>query len=64
MRSTIAGGIQQEMAANTHFGYGLSLQSSDLDSSLTDSDGKQIEVGMIIKRQFGASMFSGSFSAG
>ena len=61
---SIAGGVQQEIATNTHLGFGLSFQNSDLDSSLSDSDGNQIEGGIIIKRRYDATMISGSVSAG
>jgi hypothetical protein len=61
---SIAGGVQQELAADTHVGYGLSFQQSDLDASLTDIGGKQVEGGLILKRRYDATMVSGSVSAG
>lgn len=61
---TLAGGRQLEIAANTHFGFGLSYQYSDLDAKLTDTDGSQAEAAVIFKQRHDATMFSLSLSAG
>jgi hypothetical protein len=61
---SIAGGMQHEIAADIHLGYGVSFQHADLDASLTDSDGNQIAGGIILKRRYNATMVSGSVSAG
>jgi len=61
---SIAGGAQHKIAADTHLGYALSYQKSDFDADLTDSDGKQVEAGLILKRRYNAAMVSGSVSAG
>ncbi len=61
---TVAAGMQKEMATDTHLGFALSYRDLDLDSSHASSDGSQFEGGIILKRRFDATMFSGSISAG
>jgi uncharacterized protein with beta-barrel porin domain len=61
---TLAGGYQWKLAGDRFLGIGLSYMDAVLDSTLVNSDGSQLEGGIIIKQQVGANMFSGSISAG
>jgi len=62
--ATVAGGVQREVAADTHFGFGLAYQQADLDSNYSNVNGDRYEAGLILKRRYDATRISGSLSAG
>ena len=63
-RRTVAAGVQRELQANTHLGFGVSYQDSDLDSDFSAVSGEHVLAGVILKRTYDATKVSASLSAG
>jgi outer membrane autotransporter protein len=61
---SIAGGAQFQVAEDMHLGFAGTLQRSEIDADLSDTRGRQVEAGLILKRRFSGLMLSGSLSAG
>ncbi|MBI4996282.1 MAG: hypothetical protein HZC22_05155 [Rhodocyclales bacterium] len=61
---TVASGVQRQVAADTHVGFGLSYQNSELDSISSDVKGDRFEGGVMVKRRYDATRISGSLSLG
>ncbi|MEJ2574465.1 MAG: autotransporter domain-containing protein [Gammaproteobacteria bacterium] len=63
----VAGGAQRAIGDRTlHLGYGLSLEDSLLDvgDGLADTSGHQIQGGLVVKKQLGATILAADVSAG
>lgn len=60
----VAGGLQREYRADSHFGFGLFYQKTNLSSVYSEVSGESFEVGLMLKRRYGATRVSGSLSAG
>jgi uncharacterized protein YhjY with autotransporter beta-barrel domain len=62
---TIAAGLQKELDANWHAGFGFSIDHNRLHSSdIAHSDGNQFAFGVIAKRNEGPAAFSASANVG
>ena len=62
--TTMSGGLQRQFKTDMYLGFGLSYQSTRLDSIFSDIEGERLEGGLIVKRQLGPTRLSMSFSAG
>jgi outer membrane autotransporter protein len=65
----LAGGIQRNIAPNWFLGFGLAYESDDIDTRTethigAKSNGQQGQGGIILKRQFGATMLAADISGG
>ncbi len=61
----IAGGMQWQISDRYHLGFGLSYENSNLEvEGLSDTEGDQLQGGLILKGRYGATIFSAALSGG
>jgi hypothetical protein len=60
-----AGGMQWQISDHFHVGFGLSYENSDLDvRGLSETEGDQLQGGLILKGRYGGTILSAAISGG
>lgn len=62
--TTVAAGVQRELGADTHGGFGIAYQRLHLSSDFSAADGDQVDIGAILKHRVGATKYALSASLG
>jgi uncharacterized protein with beta-barrel porin domain len=60
----LSGGMQKAVSENYHLGFGLSYEKSELEAGNSDTDGDQVQAGLVLKGRYGATVFSTAVSGG